>query len=168
MQLYHEKQYNRMIFILILILLLAVSAWVVFIQQIVLGNPVGTDPAPDWAVWLIFGSMGILFPVYILFVPMSVEVRAEYILVLFPPYRRLIQFEDITDVKMRPFKAIWEYGGWGIRFAFPLGKHNLIAISGNEGVEITLKSGENLLIGSKRPTDLLRAIQQKLGRTVSL
>lgn len=168
MQLYHEKQYNRMIFVLILIFLLAISAWVTFIIQIVLGNPIGTDPAPDWSVWLIFGSMGVFFPLYILFVPMSIEVRAEYILVLFPPYRRLIQFNEIADVKVRTFNAIWEYGGWGIRFAFPLGKKNLIAVSGSEGVELTLTSGETLIIGSKRPNEFLRAIQQKLGRTVSL
>ena len=168
MQLYHEKQYQRMIFILILILLLAISAWATFIIQIVLGNPIGTDPAPDWAVWLIFGSMGLLFPFYVMFVPMSIEVRAEYILVLFPPYRRLIQLNEIADVKVRTFNAIWEYGGWGIRFAFPLGKKNLIAMSGKEGIELTLKSGETLVIGSKRPTEFLRAIQQKLGLTVSL
>lgn len=167
MQLYHEKQYNRMLYLLVFILLLAVSAWVVFAQQIIMGHPVGTDPAPNWAVWLIFGTIGIVFPAYFLFVPMSVAVHADDILVLFPPYRRVIQFEDITDVQLRTFNAIWEYGGWGIRFAFPLWKHNMIAISGNQGVELTLKSGEKLMIGSTRPTELLRVIHQKLGWTLS-
>ena len=52
-----------------------------------------------------------------------------------------------------------EYGGWGIRYGATGKAFN---VQGNQGVKLTLKSGQTLLIGSLRPAELEKAISTAL------
>ncbi|MBN1431441.1 MAG: hypothetical protein JW931_01550 [Methanomicrobiaceae archaeon] len=41
---------------------ITIFSWAVFAVQIILGSPVGNNPSPDYTVWLLMLSFGIIFP----------------------------------------------------------------------------------------------------------
>jgi len=72
---------------------------------------------------------------------------------------RIIRFEDIASAEMRNYKPILEYGGWGYRIG-PSGK--AYNAQGDEGVQLVLKDGGRVLIGSQRARELADAISSRL------
>jgi hypothetical protein len=93
---------------------------------------------------------------------MELEVRVEpdALYVRFPPFvRRKIPYADIRSAEARQYSPLGEYGGWGIRYGRSGKAYN---VSGNEGVQLELASGERLLIGSRRAAELADAIRRHL------
>ena len=81
---------------------------------------------------------------------------------IFPIHRcfRKIAFKELKGYKVRAYRPILEYGGWGIRFGLKGKAYN---VSGNRGVQLELTNGKRLLIGSQRPEELWQAIQAESG-----
>jgi hypothetical protein len=71
------------------------------------------------------------------------------------PTRR-IGFAEIVGLEVRRFNPLLEYGGWGVRLG-PKGWGYLT--SGSEGVQLRLRKGLPVLIGSARPRELEAAIR---------
>jgi hypothetical protein len=61
------------------------------------------------------------------------------------------------------YKPIKEYGGWGIKGWSP--NRLIYNVSGDQGVELTLHDGRQLMLGSQRPQELAGAIAAGLART---
>jgi len=64
-----------------------------------------------------------------------------------------ISWNDVLTIEVRKYKPIREYGGWGYRFSFKNGK--AYNISGNMGLQIVLKNGDKILIGTQKPVELI-------------
>lgn len=75
---------------------------------------------------------------------------------LFPFPTRHIPIEEIESAEVRTYRPLIEYGGWGIRWGMSGKAYNA---QGNRGVQLVLRGGSRVLIGSQRPEDLLKAIQ---------
>jgi hypothetical protein len=71
------------------------------------------------------------------------------------PTRR-IAFADIVAVEVRRYNPLLEYGGWGVRLG-PKGWGYMTG--GDEGVQLRLRKGLPVLIGSRRPLELEAAIR---------
>lgn len=71
------------------------------------------------------------------------------------PTRR-IGFAEIVGLQVRRYNPLLEYGGWGVRLG-PKGWGYMT--SGNEGVQLRLRKGLPVLIGSIRPRELEAAIR---------
>ena len=100
----------------------------------------------------------ILVAILFLVVKLEAEVRSDGLYVrFFPAHIRFKRFaaEDLTDCFALKYRPILEYGGWGIRFGKKGKAYN---VSGNRGVQLVLKNGKRLLIGSQRPDELAEAI----------
>ncbi len=76
----------------------------------------------------------------------------------FPTYRKTVPVDAIRSLEVVRYRPIVECGGWGIRNG-PEGERVLNA-RGDQGVRILLDDGTRLLIGSQRPEDLARALEQ--------
>ena len=85
---YREVQYFRQRWILLLTLAAAGVAWYSFILQIVLGQEFGTNPSPDWVMWLIWLIVGIGMPLLIYIAKLVIEVRRDYLFIQFVPFYR--------------------------------------------------------------------------------
>ena len=72
----------------------------------------------------------------------------------FPFHLRLktISWSEIEKVYVRKYKAISEYGGWGLKggFFWNKSKGNAINVSGDIGIQLELKNGKKLLIGTNQ------------------
>ncbi len=147
----------RQLWLWLIILIPVVIAWYTFIMQIVLGQPVGNNPAPDLVVWVIWLIFGIGFVLLLSTTKLITEVRRDSIYVsLFPFYSRTIGLRDVVGYEAREYHPLLEYAGWGIRFA--PAKKRAYTMSGNRGVELTLSTGMRFLIGSQRSDELAEMI----------
>ena len=156
---YAEEQRFRQIWILILVGFIALLAWYSFLLQIVIGEPFGTNPAPDILVILLFVVFGILFPVWFLVMRLEVQVtRTDLRFRMFPLHLHWREFPLATIVRAEAvtYQPIREYGGWGIRIGMKGWAYN---VSGNRGVQITLEGGRSFLLGSLQPEELAFAIK---------
>ena len=153
---FREEQAFRQWWVMLLIGFVAALQWWGFIQQIVLGKPWGSNPAPDWMMVLLWLLIGIGLPVFFVCLKLIVTVTDEAIDVHYRPLtRRTIQIADVALVRARTYSPLREYGGWGIR---GMGSNRAYSVSGDRGVELTLVDGRKVLIGSRRADALADAI----------
>lgn len=110
---------------------------------------------------------GTLLPVVLtvglmLILRLFVRVFPNGLSIRFTPFReRFISFEEIATAEARTYRPIREYGGWGIRYAGL--KNRAYNVMGNEGVQLVLKDGERILLGSQRAQELEQAIRRSMG-----
>lgn len=79
---------------------------------------------------------------------------------------RVITWEEIEKVYVRKYDAISEYGGWGLKsrgFFFKKRGH-AYNVSGNIGIQIMLKTGKKILIGTKREERAKQALAYNLNK----
>lgn len=131
----------------------AAAAWVALVMQLVQGATLGED----LMMVLVVALVGVGLPWLFLVVRLEVTVFADRIDIRFPPFRRrTLARSDIAGFEVRTYQPIREYGGWGLK-GWRSGKvaYN---ISGNRGVDLTLSSGQRLLLGSQHADELGRAV----------
>ena len=157
---FHEEQKFRQWWAWLLVAGAAVLGWWGFIKQIVLDQTWGTKPGPDWMIVLTWLLTGIGLPLFILSVKLVVTVSVERVEIIFRPLtRRVIPVDQIARFRARIYSPLGEYGGWGLR---GLGNNRAYNISGNRGVELVLKDGRIVLIGSQREEELAEEIGKAL------
>jgi hypothetical protein len=100
--------------------------------------------------------LGVLFTSY----KLVMEIKTDGIYVSFPPFLPRTTFyawSSIEDVYIRQFDPLREYNGWGIKtglsgFSF--------TFSGNTGIQLLLKNGDKVLIGTAKPKAVAEVLQQ--------
>lgn len=156
-QLFSEKQYLRVWWLRILVSLLTVGTWVAFVVQIFYHTPVGTDPAPDWGMYPLLLVMGIAFPWFFFTVHLRVTVTEDRLrLRYFPFVTKTWTHDDIAQATAVTFRPIREHGGWGIKYS--IDGAWVYSAYGNTGVELLLRDGKKVIIGSQRSSELAQAI----------
>jgi hypothetical protein len=162
---YREIQKPRQAWAWILVLLMALFAWYSLIQQILLGNPVGSNPAPDTALLIFWVIFGIIFPaVLISFLKLIVEVRQDGIYIRFVPFHlhyRKFLFKDMEDYETMDY-SVFEFGGWGIRVN-SMGER-VYTMYGNKGIKLKLKN-ETAVIGIQKQDEMITAMDSLLKKS---
>jgi len=145
-------------------LLIALFGFGIF-TQLVKNQPWGDKPMSDAAlvvtsVITIVFSVGL--PFLIRYARLEVKVGPEALEINFRPFAtRRISYKDILSVETKTYRPIWDYGGYGVRWA--PGRGIAYNVSGNRGVLLRLSDGKRILIGSGQPEALADAIRKKGG-----
>jgi len=149
-----------------LVLVVAGAMWWGFVQQVIFGKPWGNNPGPDWMMWLFALLFGIAFPIFFMRLRLIVEVHKDHVYIRFVPIaRRRIPFTDIDRVEPRKYRPIAEYGGWGIK---GWSKRKIsYSVRGNQGVELHLRDGNSVMIGTREPEKLARAIDKAMAQGIA-
>ena len=153
-----QKQNQKWIWFLLLILITTT----VFgsVQQIIFNKPFGNNPIPNWGFVIIFGVLFFIF--YILNKSnLYTEISNDYVLFHYKPFFRkpkIINCEQIDNIYVRIYSPIKEYGGWGIRTSFD-GRNKAYNVSGKIGIQIELKNGKRILIGTQKMKEAEIAIK---------
>jgi hypothetical protein len=156
---YEEKQIMNQWWLWTLVTLTTFFSWYTAYAQLIKGVPVGTNPASDIGVVILWIAMGILFPLFMITSDLHIKVVEQGILLTSTNriiVRRFIPFSHIQEAKVKRIQPLFEYGGWGNR---GLGKRKAYVMHGNTGVMLTLKNGGTIFIGSDNPDELLSVIQ---------
>jgi hypothetical protein len=89
---------------------------------------------------------------------LKTQVREDGIYIQFLPFIwnwKQFAWEDIQHWEVRQYSPIWEYGGWGIKGTRNNRAYNLW---GKQGLQLVLKNGKKVLIGTQQPEDIKAAI----------
>ncbi len=124
---------------------------IIFIVGIALGKTQSEQGTP-----MLIASVVVIF-VAVLFYFTKLETRLDEtgITIRFFPFQRVyyyVKWEELESVQVRKYNPIMEYGGWGLRYSFRNGK--AYNISGNQGLQLVLKSGKKFLIGTQKQSEL--------------
>lgn len=84
----------------------------------------------------------------------GVHLRTLYVV------RRSLPFSEIESAEAVVYRPLRDYGGWGLRVSAKGKAYNM---RGNRGVQLRLKNGGKVLIGSRRSDALARIIQTHIG-----
>jgi hypothetical protein len=132
-------------------------------QQFAMRRPWGNNPASDRGllladalVVLVCGGVAWL----VASIRLTVRVSRELLDVHFFPVRhKRIPVGDIASAFVRSFSPLGEYGGWGLRLSLR-GNGWGYFLRGDRGVQLVLRNGSQMLVGSQRPDQLLAAVHQ--------
>lgn len=157
--LFQEKQrFNQKWLMALLAIPVIIGFWG-FVQQILLGEPFGNNPASDLGL-IISVFLPILIVAFIFFLNLNTRIDKTGITYQFRPVHRkeqIIKWEEVSCAYVRKYKPITEYGGWGFRHGR---KGKALNTSGNMGLQIEFVNGKNLLIGTQKPEELERVLQK--------
>lgn len=144
-------------FVVWLILLMSVFA---IIQQIILKNPIGNNPAPDWALYLITG-FSILLVIFLYRNVLLTRISGRGVHYRFIPFHRkerIVSWKQIKKAYVRVYDPLPEYGGWGLRTVDTKGNGIAINMMGKIGLQLELHNGKNILIGTQRGEEVKKVI----------
>jgi hypothetical protein len=156
--LFLEIQRFRQWFFYVPVAIVTGVVWWQFIQQIILGRPVGEEPIPNWLAWVLTIVFGLGFPAFAALVRMITEVRPGELSVRLYPFRTTgIALTEVASAEHREYSPMREYGGWGIRTS--RGSGRAYNAAGNQGVQLVMRDGKHILIGTQQPEQLLAALR---------
>jgi hypothetical protein len=112
----------------------------------------------------------ILLPLGIIFLfKLSTRIDEQGIYYQFFPFHfslKKIGWNEISKAYVRTYDPIGEYGGWGLKDGILFSKKGkAINVSGDIGIQLELKNGKKLLIGTQKESEaksVLETYQDKL------
>ena len=157
-----ESQKFRQWYVWVLVAIAPIIFVWAILQQVVLGVPFGTNPSGNIVLIILAVVFGIAFPFFLYRTGLDVQLSSEAIHLRFWPLHfkpRTFYFRDIHNVEPVTYSPLKDYGGWGIRYG---AKGKAYNVSGNQGVVITLETGQRIMIGSQRHEELSSIINDRL------
>jgi hypothetical protein len=95
-------------------------------------------------------------------VPMRTTLLPDELQIRFGRRTRFrIPLKNVVRAYPRTYHPIREYGGWGIRYAPD--RSRAFNMRGDSGVQLVLRSGQRVLIGSQNPDELAAAVCKAAG-----
>ena len=158
---YEQQQKNQWWY---WVLLGGLNLWTIYgcIRQVVFGIPFGNKPTNDVMLIIIMVSI-LLITLALLSVKLVTLINKDGIFVRFYPIQlkqKSFLWDEIEQVYVRKYNPVLEYGGWGYRLGFSNKAYN---VSGNIGLQLVLKNGQKMLIGTNRPEELTEVLK-RLGK----
>ena len=133
------------------------------VQQLILKEPWGSKPLPDWG--LIIFALGMAALVYFIYaIRLKTWIHPDRIVVSFPPFFRRKQFL-IADIESAEVVTYTVLVGYGLRYSPKYG--TIYNIKGNKGLLITMKNRKKFMIGTQHPTQVGEVVKHLLSRNVT-
>ncbi len=154
-----QKQTQKWIWYLLIVL----SATTLFgsIQQIVFNTPFGTHPIPDWGYIPLFGLL-FLLSYLVMASRLHTEISRDKIIYQYKPFHRrakILPWDQVSECYVRLYSPVKEFGGWGMRTAFNGKNGKAYNVSGNVGIQLELKDGKKILIGTNKGKEAENALK---------
>lgn len=72
---------------------------------------------------------------------------------------RFLPWNMIAKCYVRNYNAIFEYGGWGLKFSFTKKRGKSFTVKGAVGLQLELQNGKKILIGTQKKQEIQRTIE---------
>jgi len=135
----------------------------IYLQE-VLNAPPGDNPmTTEGLIVTGIASLLIVGIIFLLFVYAKLEIKItdKCIMVAFPPFvRKWKKFTpaEIANYKVRTYNPLRDYGGYGVKHGLRRGQ--AYTVSGRTGLQLYLKNGKRVLIGTQKK----QAIEYAMGK----
>ncbi len=133
------------------------------VQQVILKEPFGSKPAPDY-VLIIVAIFCLLLLWFLVSIKLKTRMNDTGIYYRYYPFHfkeRSIEWHELRDAYMRSYDSLYEFGGWGIRQGSKkTGRAVNTRSSSNIGLQLQFSDGKLLLIGTARPEALQEVIDE--------
>lgn len=147
--LFHEVQKftdsKMLVYVLGILAFVLISMFVVF-------NIINNDFSLLMIIILLF-----LMPFALLAtIKLETKISENEISIRFHPFHfsfLVFSFENIQTIVIRKYSPLIEYGGYGIRYKF-FKRDKAYNISGNIGIQLLMKDGSKILIGTQKQNEL--------------
>lgn len=107
--------------------------------------------------------VGILVSVLIIFLfKLTTRIDEKGIYYQFFPIHfslKLISWNEISKAYIRTYNPIGEYGGWGLKGGWSKSRGKAINVSGDIGLQLELKNGKKLIIGTQKKEEITRVLE---------
>lgn len=148
------------------LILLGVNGFFLFgvFKQVIGGQPFGDKPISDSELLTATGLTILLTLLFVNF-RLDTQIKKDGICVRFLPFHikfRYYTWDSLTKSYVKPYSAITEYGGWGLRHGL-FGKGTAYNISGDKGLQLEFKTNKKLLIGTCKADELTETLK-KIGQ----
>ncbi|MFZ2898488.1 MAG: hypothetical protein WA004_07700 [Saprospiraceae bacterium] len=149
--LFQERQYFRQWFVWLPLLGTDVLFLWGLVQQLGMGKPWGDNPMSDLGLvltsLLVFALTGLFMAMHL-----NTEISTEGVRIFFfPMTRRFISWDEVEQASVVEYNPLMDYGGWGVRWGKQGRAYN---VSGATGIELLLKDGKKVMIGTRRGAEL--------------
>jgi len=127
--------------------------------QLVLGKQFGDKPMSNNGL-LLMTFLTILLSILFYCIRLETQIKKDGIYFRFFPFQRKFKYFNWSMIKkcyVRKYKPLTEYGGWGWRISIS-GRGTAFSISGNQGLQLEFLNDKKMLIGTKRPEELSKAL----------
>lgn len=152
---YHETQYlrnNRIFWIVIPMIIIIAAVNISLVYQS------SSNQGISYLIALILVCFSMLF---IFLTKLNVEIDSIGITYQFFPFhfsKKSLAWDEINRAYIRQYDPLIEYGGWGIKGWKKSNK--AINIKGKVGLQLELKSGNRLLIGTSNEKEMQQFLDQ--------
>ena len=158
MKVFKEKQRFTQTWLIVLLALSIIVPVGIILQEYLKENTKMTTN--EFVLTLVGILVSVLF---ILSFKLTTRIDEKGIHYQFFPFHfslRTINWSEINNVKVRTYDPIGEFGGWGIKGGslWNKSKGKAINVSGDIGIQLTLKNSKKLLIGTQKETEAKRVI----------
>jgi hypothetical protein len=133
--------------------MIALLFGVMWFFQVFLHKRIGNRNAPDWLLLVIF-ILTAIFAVGFSQQKLKTSITNRAIYTSFGVFagKHAILLTDIKSISIRNYDGMKEFSGWGVRGN---ADERCYTVSGDEGMEIELKSGgKKVLIGTQKAGDM--------------
>ncbi len=152
-----------------LIVLLAVS---LIVPVVLIINEFSKENTRMTTNEFVLTLLGLLASVLIIFIfKLTTRIDEKGIYYQFFPFHwqlKLISWKDISKAYVRTYNPIGDYGGWGLKGKWFGSKGKAINISGDIGLQIELKNGKKLLIGTQKENDAKNVLETYKSKIIEL
>ena len=111
----------------------------------------------------IFILLGIIFSIVFIFIfKLTTRIDEYGIHYQFFPFHlsmKKITWSEINKAYVRNYEPISEYGGWGLKNLFWKKNGSAVNVSGDIGIQLELKNGKKLLIGTQKEQEAKRVLE---------
>jgi hypothetical protein len=153
--LYHEKQRFTQWWMWGIILLPLGIALKACFNQFIQGVPFGNNPMSNDGL-LLFLLFGWCFAYFFYVNELRTNISQEAIHVQFYPYTsRSVRWDEVAHCEVMPYDFV---GGWGVRLFTKYG--TVYNVCGGKGLFVQLKNKQKFLIGTQKPEELQRIVEQ--------
>ncbi len=153
---FKEEQAFRSPWLIALFAFIAVSTGVSVISLMLASKDSTALVAASSTLGILCLSLWLLYSI-----KLRTEIRTDgFYYQMFPFHFKMkkIAWDEVELVKVRKYKPILEYGGWGVRFSLNSGRAYNIA--GNQGIQLCLSNSKMILFGTQKPEEAAAAIDE--------
>lgn len=142
-----------------LVIIVSIGSWG-YALIVSINSPEAEKAAPDLSL-ILTGLIPLLLVLLLVYLNLYTRIRNEGIFFRFKPLQwkeKHISPDEIEKFEIRKYRPLMEYGGWGIRQG---GKKygKAYNVSGNMGLQLYLKNGKKILIGTRKPKEIEKAMK---------